>query len=383
MALRGRKKIMTEDNFRPWAELPFVLLELILNNVGVIEFLMFACVCKPWRDVAIAMKQEFMAAQGPLLFFLSPNARKCCYFYNMYKKEIYKTSLPHLFRNKCIGFTCGYLIFTDPNNSDIWFVNPFTRHELKFSTPPKPYTHVILTSLVKPVLEFVAIAYSRLHPFLQFCRSSDANNWIVFEYGDKGNNWRIIDAVVLKGKIYLLTTDGEIGTMDLNPQNPMFKLLDVALAPVPFTWNPTRRYNHLLSSKGELYVGEFCGVRVPMGIHRLDFETKKWERVVFEESSFQLVGNIKSSGYRIPAPSTKIYFFKNPNRGFYLEEMENCWLHLDNSLSVVPDMDKIEQDFSGVHWRYPSRKRSILFEHPIWYFPHLSTKVDSVYEDDD
>ncbi|OMO79153.1 hypothetical protein COLO4_24529 [Corchorus olitorius] len=49
--------------------------------------------------------------------------------------------------NKCIGFTCGYLVLTD-SKSDIWLVNPFTRHELKFPTSPKLWSHVILTSLV-------------------------------------------------------------------------------------------------------------------------------------------------------------------------------------------------------------------------------------------
>ncbi|OMP05551.1 hypothetical protein COLO4_08775 [Corchorus olitorius] len=378
---RGRRrKIMTEDNFRPWSDLTYVLLEQILKNVGVIEFLMFACVCKPWRDVAIAMKQEFMAAQGPLMFFLSPDAIKYCYFYNMYKKEIYKTTLPNLSGNKCIGVTCGYLVLIIDSMSDLWLFNPFTRHELRFPAPPKPYSNVFLTSLAKPVEEFVAIAFSRVLPFFQFCRSTNSDHWTVFEYSDRGNNWRIVDLAVLNGKIYLLTTDGEIGTLNVNPQNPMFVWLDVE--PVPFTWDPTRRYNHLLSSKGELYVGEFCGVTVPIEIHRLNFETKKWEKVVFEETSF-LVGNVKSIGYRLPRPSTKICVFKDPNRGFYLEEMEKCWLQLGNSMSVIPDMEKIERDFRRVPWRYPSRKRRNFFVQPIWYFPHLSTKVDLVYEDED
>ncbi|OMO67470.1 hypothetical protein COLO4_30138 [Corchorus olitorius] len=43
---------------------------------GKRNFFMFACVCKPWREAVIAMKQEFKAAQGPLLFFMSTNARK-------------------------------------------------------------------------------------------------------------------------------------------------------------------------------------------------------------------------------------------------------------------------------------------------------------------
>ncbi|OMP05530.1 Paired amphipathic helix protein Sin3 [Corchorus olitorius] len=181
---------------------------------------------------------------------------------------------------------------------------------------------------------------------------------------DRGNNWRIVDLVVLNGKIYFLTTDREIRTLNLNPQNT------------------SRRYNHLLSSKGELYVGEFCGVRVLVEIHRLNFETKKWEKVVFEET-LCLLSNVKSIGYKLPRPSTKICFFKDPNRGFYLEEMEKCWLQLGNSLSVIPDMEKIKRDSRRVPWRYPSRKRRNFFEQPIWYFPHLSTKVDPVYEDKD
>lgn len=148
---RKRKIVVEAGNCTQWSELPADLLESILKRVGVIDYMMFACVCKSWRSFSVAFKQEFMASQAPLVFLVSKNARKHCYLYNIFEKRLFRAELPHLSGNKCLGFTCGYLVLRDSEMSkkkpNIWFVNPFTRHELTFPRPPERYCHVILASL--------------------------------------------------------------------------------------------------------------------------------------------------------------------------------------------------------------------------------------------
>ena len=102
------------------------------------------------------------------------------------------------------GFTCGcgYLVFRDKRkrgeDSQLWLLHPFTKHELRFREPPKFYNRVILAS----VSEFVLMAFCQFPPVFQVGRSTQTN-WTQFDFGNI--DWRIRDAVVFKGKIYVLT----------------------------------------------------------------------------------------------------------------------------------------------------------------------------------
>ena len=115
-------------------------------------------------------------------------------------------------------------------DSRIWFLNPFTRHELQFSSPPNRYLSIILASLATPLQEFVIIAIDVFF-FLQFHKSTDVN-WTVYDCRDlfkdhftDYSRW-LLDGAVFKGKIYILTNHGEIGI--LNPNSyPYVTLLEV------------------------------------------------------------------------------------------------------------------------------------------------------------
>jgi hypothetical protein len=116
-------------------------------------------------------------------------------------------------------------------DSQIWLINPFTRHELRFPSPPNTYCYVILASLATPSQEFVLIGFCTWQPYLQFRRSTDIN-WTVYDYNDKFNGhprhnpWMIIDGAVFKGKVYVLTSHAEIGVFNLN-SHPYVTLLNL------------------------------------------------------------------------------------------------------------------------------------------------------------
>lgn len=54
-----KKKMVDTSNWRPWSELHEVLLHLIANQLGAIDYLMFGCVCKGWRLYVAAHRKEY------------------------------------------------------------------------------------------------------------------------------------------------------------------------------------------------------------------------------------------------------------------------------------------------------------------------------------
>ena len=82
-----KKKMVDTSNWRPWSELHEVLLHLIANQLGAIDYLMFGCVCKGWRLYVAAHRKEFMASQPPLVF-LSTQAKRDCHFYSIFNRRL-------------------------------------------------------------------------------------------------------------------------------------------------------------------------------------------------------------------------------------------------------------------------------------------------------
>ena len=140
-----------------------------------------------WRLYVAPYKQEFMAYQPSLFIFLSRNAKRACYFYSIFDHRFYKAKLPNLVGKSCTGITCGYLVMKDKKkteNSQIWPLNPSTRHELHFPNPPNVCSRFILASLATTLPAFVLIAFGWCGPYLQFCRSTDIS-WTVYDSRDK------------------------------------------------------------------------------------------------------------------------------------------------------------------------------------------------------
>ncbi|XP_050258241.1 uncharacterized protein LOC126703316 [Quercus robur] len=229
-----KEKMVDNSKLRPWSELHEALLRLITKQLGAIDYIMFGCVCRGWRLHVTTHRQEFMASQPPLLVFLSTQAKRASYFYSIFEQRLYKAKLPNLNGKSCFGITRGYLVMEDNKkreDSQIWLLNPFTRHELHFPSPPNPYSRLILASLATPLQEFVIIAFCIWYPSLQFFRLKDLS-WTVHDYSDKFNGcrgpspWAIVDGAVLMGKLYVLTSYAEIGVLNLN-STPYVTLLEV------------------------------------------------------------------------------------------------------------------------------------------------------------
>ena len=77
--------------------------------------------------------------------------------------------------------------------------------------------------------EFVIIALCRFCLKIRFCRSTDAK-WTAFHYKDKlcsspiNASWTIANGVVFNGKIYVISSHGKIGVLNLNSPTNMTPL---------------------------------------------------------------------------------------------------------------------------------------------------------------
>ena len=88
------------------------------------------------------------------------------------------------------------------------------------------YCHFILASLGTPFPEFVIIAFSKYCFNIRFCRSTmTMTNYVaVFDYNDKLRSssmrasW-IVDGAIFNGKIYVTSSHGKIGVLNLKPPN--------------------------------------------------------------------------------------------------------------------------------------------------------------------
>ena len=72
-----------------------------------------------------------------------------------------------------------------------------------------------------PLPKFVIIALCRFCLKIHFCRSTDAK-WIAFLYNGKLHNspinapWTIVNGAVFNGKLYVISSHGKIGVLNLN-----------------------------------------------------------------------------------------------------------------------------------------------------------------------
>lgn len=211
---------MTPSESRPWAALPKELLEIFSksNSLSIADFLSFGKVCRNWRLSYLETKNAFMASKPPLVIYIPARAKKSCHFYEIKPSpSTYKTKLPYLPRNFCIGLSNGYLIMEDIL-TNVWVINPITGHELRYPQlfetsnflycPDRAVFASIGDAKDNFLLVVLAPAYKKLMFFV-----SRVNQWQQFSYG--GSNWSIVDIVIFKGRIFCVTSEYQIGVLSV------------------------------------------------------------------------------------------------------------------------------------------------------------------------
>ncbi|XP_023901298.1 uncharacterized protein LOC112013148 [Quercus suber] len=351
-----KKKMVDNNNRRPWSELPEALLHQITKWLGAIDYLLFACVCRTWRLYALANKQWFMASQPPfVVLFLTRGPKKFCYFYSIVDQRCFKALLPNLIGKELFGVSFGYLIIVDKkkiSGSEIWLLNPFTRHELRFPSPPNQFQYVNLASLATPLPEYIIICFS--HECVQFRRSTDVY-WTLYKYD---NPFRINSLALFNGKIYISNED-DIKVLNLN-SHPHLTLLKVKSNP-----NLEPGWRKLLVFDKQLLV--ICGYS-ENEVYELNFLKMELVKIpnlgdqaLFQDGSkFSAISNTRSwEAIGVPPSNNCIY-------RIYEHDCHYSVKFLDGRCPQTFPILRGERYIRG---------------YKFWYFPHQSCRVDSLCED--
>ncbi|XP_057982723.1 probable F-box protein At4g22060 [Malania oleifera] len=350
----SRKRLKTDDscNWRPWSDLPEDLLDMISKRLGMVDYLAFGGVCKRWRSLVEECKRNFMDSQPPHIVIISTHAKKTCSLKNMADGKRFKTMLPHFAGKYCSASSCGYLVMQGRN--DVWFVNPFTRHELHFPGLPNFADHIILTSIAAPSPDVISVAVFRSYAFLKFCRSKDTN-WTVYSYANQP--WIIVDVAVFKGKLYAVTNDARVGVFNLSCL-VSFTFLEVKSIP---TLSP---FLLLATSDEQLLMVDFRGSE-QLRVYELDFTRMQWVKIKSLGDNALFVSDMK------------FCTINNPARW---GGRSNCVYHVGcvlNLCSMYSLEGKLLDRFTII-----GKELVALFVKPfLWYFPHQLYRMDSLVDD--
>ncbi|KAI4351531.1 hypothetical protein L6164_005889 [Bauhinia variegata] len=362
-ARNKRMKMVENGNIRPWSDLPEALLDLITRRFGMVDYLMFGCVCSSWKLHASAYKQEFMASQAPLILLLSPHARKSCYFYNLFERKMYKALLPSLVGRFCAGITGGYLVMDNKNekaDNPLWLLNPITRHELYFPRSPRRLNRLFLATVPVPRGEVMLIGFSMIPPVLQFCRSNDVN-WTTHEIQRRLQFWVLVDGAFFKGKLYFIN---DVGRMFQFDQSSPPYYIELGIQRIPY---PTKKMR-LVASDEQLFV-IVTSIDEPYRVYVLNFPMKLWITVHSLGDQALFMGHryhIGTSGSCI-----KIKWGEGCQRA------HNCILDVGYPCSEKFTVHHLGGKFHREVKIKPSNGVPTSYiDSAFWYFPHLASSVD-------
>ncbi|XP_075663610.1 uncharacterized protein LOC142633276 [Castanea sativa] len=341
-----------------------------------------------------------MASQPPLVVLLSSYARRTCYFYSIFDQRLYKAILPNLVGKTCSGVYCGYFVMLDKKksaDSQIWLLNPFTRHELRFSSPPNPYFSVIFASLPTPSQEFVIIATKGEYPFLQFHKSTDVN-WTVYDYTNlfKGHFaddfWWFVDGAVFKGKIYIITNHGDIGI--LNPNSHPY----VTLLKVKGIGCRSSGLQLLAFVDKLLMIHIYDTVWQRFQVYELNFLKMEWEKMQNLKDQALFLSNespgfsnmtrwrgsqqtMNCGGWSVSQrPKNCTYSLGAPVEEYTILFLDDLY---SKSFPIIDTEDFVDMMEESLDVPLCSKIsiRDASSGAPFWYFPNLSSSVDALYDD--
>lgn len=205
-----------------WARLPAELLLSIMLLLNIGDYAAFSAVCKPWSEVATGGKEDFMNRQEPLVAFRRRDNWCVWFLKNVFGGVEYNTMLPDMTGRRLLGSSCGFLIIHN-EDSTFWLLNPFTRRELRFPVAPTKPNLVLSYDRIRFVL-FYSTQVSDYFAIIVcgkdfiFLSRNGGGRWKLIHYMRKFVDLVIADINIMKGKIFVLTTKGTIGELQLDPE---------------------------------------------------------------------------------------------------------------------------------------------------------------------
>lgn len=265
---------------RRWSGLP----ELVLFTVAKFltsppDFSSFGRACSSWRSASKAAEREFLWSQPPWLCTLEYD---CMYsvrddlFYTKHVEEDRDCR-----KKWTVGFSSGHLVLADCSLlHQLFLVNPLTgKTSHEFPKAPYAFSRAVLIPSPSPAgsvdNEMILVLYNSSS--MQYCRSGGYTpQWGVYLFPDHGH---VRNLAVFEGKVYALTVDGKLATVDFTPY-PQLHFLKSQLFPfgrLQGTW---------LGECGEILLGITCTYRPtpPRAVdgfivRRFNFSNCSWVKV--------------------------------------------------------------------------------------------------------
>lgn len=281
---KRQKSRKSEDReWGPWANLTGHLLISIIFELGLLDSVSIAGVCKQWSEIVEDNRKIIIERLSPLVLAKPAHAKKSCCLYPIpidLQRE-YKTLLP-VFWNRChlVGLSCGFLILRD-SESKFWLFNPITKKELHFPAVPQDRSFCLKGSVATLIYSteisdnFLLVVNQKLCTML-IARRGGAT-WRTIPY--KGKATPFVDITFFKNNVYVLTRDGGIGRLRVTPYL-LLELMDVRNSFLGLS--STRP--QFATSKNHLFMVSnlkcrFCPWMTENLIYKLDEANMAWEKV--------------------------------------------------------------------------------------------------------
>ncbi|GKV07907.1 hypothetical protein SLEP1_g19610 [Rubroshorea leprosula] len=357
----GNKKTSKADStWSQWSDLPMDLLTKISKGLSVADYLSFGHVCRNWRLVTAASKQEFLESQAPMVVVISSRAKKTCFFFDMSSRDTYRTVLPKFSGRVCVGISSGSLIM---QSTDLMLTNPMTGQKLEFPRLLQPFpdrawmSDRCILAFTMPHPDFLVVALSSRNQNLQFCRSRD-HQWNFYSFEEKP--WVFVDIIAFGSRIYALTNNSQIGVLSLKSP-PTVALLELKGRPY------LSPHVKLAASDEHLLVVDFMPTRW-LHVYRIDLVSSQWVKVDdLGDQTLFLSYMIHLQCCRIRSATS---WGGRPNCLYYLGyKTAEC--------NVYSFAGALIESFPVV----PANRLHAISALKGWYFPHDSQKMDYVWDD--
>ncbi|KAA8521044.1 hypothetical protein F0562_011803 [Nyssa sinensis] len=142
-----RKEFKMASNYDDMlVALPMEIRELIIQKLDIAGYHRLGAVCKSWRSIAIAAKQNhnFCLQQLPWLMLFFNNSFQDGHhgFFSLSHGKVFKLKLPEFHGARCCGSSWGWLIMTNQSGEN-FLLNPFSRSRIQLPSRTKlpNFTH--------------------------------------------------------------------------------------------------------------------------------------------------------------------------------------------------------------------------------------------------
>ncbi|THG12499.1 hypothetical protein TEA_023004 [Camellia sinensis var. sinensis] len=248
-------------------------------------------------------------------------------FFNTSQDTYVMGTIPELCDKMIVTCSHGWLVLLDLESDDCFLLNPVSMK--KIMLPPLQYFPFFCCILSSPPTDpnCALIFVCRQKPSAMFCHLGDGE-WTK-QHLRSAEYFR--SATVCGGKIYGITLDGTLLTVDDVGSNLVVTELGSEKAPNPSIPETSKLDENLVDSCGELFivVKSYLGMTMKIRdieVYKMDFSRLLWTKVdsLGDRTFFLCIGNSFScSAAESGIKHNSIYYLEGNDRDLFVFDLEN------------------------------------------------------------